>query len=304
MPNIKRTIRDSVFTCLFHQPEYTRELYLVLHPEDTGVTEEDIKIVTIENILVVGEYNDLGIQVGERLIVLVEAQSTFTINLALRLLLYLAQTYKQYAVDHALDLYHTKPVHIPTPELYVIYTGERTDVPDVIRLSDLYEGKGCAEVEVKVLRSSGAGHIVDQYVRFCEIATEERAKTGASETVISEILRRCREEGILVEFLASREKEVRDIMMTLFDEEWILKTHERSVREEALKEGEERGRKEGRREGEEKGRKEGRKEGEEKGILNTIRNMVKNFGLTVEQAVAGAGIPESERPRYIELLKS
>ena len=44
---MKRAIKDSVFTFLFKQPEYTRQLYLVLHPEDTSVTEEECKIVTL-----------------------------------------------------------------------------------------------------------------------------------------------------------------------------------------------------------------------------------------------------------------
>lgn len=32
------------------------------------MTEEDIKLVTLENVLTVGQYNDLGIQVRDRLI--------------------------------------------------------------------------------------------------------------------------------------------------------------------------------------------------------------------------------------------
>ena len=47
MPEIKRTIKDSVFTYLFSQPEYARELYLNLHPEDQDVTEEDIKLMLV-----------------------------------------------------------------------------------------------------------------------------------------------------------------------------------------------------------------------------------------------------------------
>ena len=65
-------------------------------------------------------------------------------------------------------------VTIPRPELYVVYTGNRKDIPEVLYLSDLYEGNGSAEVEVKVLRGNGTGDIVDQYVRFCKIADEER----------------------------------------------------------------------------------------------------------------------------------
>lgn len=39
MAEMTRTVKDSVFTYLFRQPEYTRQLYLSLHPEDTDVTE-------------------------------------------------------------------------------------------------------------------------------------------------------------------------------------------------------------------------------------------------------------------------
>lgn len=57
---MKRNIKDSVFTYLFKQPEYLRQLYLVLHPEDSDVTEADCKIVSLENVLSTGIYNDLG----------------------------------------------------------------------------------------------------------------------------------------------------------------------------------------------------------------------------------------------------
>ena len=46
MAEMKHTVKDSIFTYLFRQPEYTRQLYLCLHPEDQDVTEADFKIVT------------------------------------------------------------------------------------------------------------------------------------------------------------------------------------------------------------------------------------------------------------------
>ena len=45
----------------------------------------------------------------------------------------------------------------------MVYTGDRQEVPEVLRLSDLYQGSGSAEVEVKVLRDDGTGDILDQY---------------------------------------------------------------------------------------------------------------------------------------------
>lgn len=109
----------------------------------------------MENILSTGLYNDWGIQVRDKLLLLVEAQSTFSENLTLRMLRYLATTYKKYVEEHKLDLYTGRGVSILRPELYVVYIGERRDVLDTLLLSSLYKGTGSAEIQVKALRDSG-----------------------------------------------------------------------------------------------------------------------------------------------------
>lgn len=245
MAEMKRSVKDSVFTYLFKQPEYTRQLYLALHPEDTDVKESDFKLVTLENVLTTGFYNDLGIQVRNRLILLVEAQSTFSVNIALRMLLYLAGTYKEYIEEQKLDLYGSHPVEIPRPELYVVYTGGRKEIPETLHLSDLYQGAGSAEVEVKVLRDDGTGDILDQYVQFCKIADEQREKYGLAQQAIDETIRICIAENVLAPFLASRQKEVLEIMVTLFDQEKIAEIHDYNVAKAARQEGHQLGREEG-----------------------------------------------------------
>ena len=272
MAEMKRSVKDSVFTYLFKQPEYTRQLYLALHPEDTDVKESDFKLVTLENVLTTGFYNDLGIQVRDRLILLVEAQSTFSVNIALRMLLYLAGTYKEYIEEQKLDLYGSHPVEIPRPELYVVYTGGRKEIPETLHLSDLYQGAGSAEVEVKVLRDDGTGDILDQYVRFCKIADEQREKYGLTQQAIDETIRICIAENVLAPFLASRQKEVLEIMVTLFDQEKIAEIHDYNVAKAARQEGHQLGRAEGR----EEGRAEGREEG-----IRAVVGMLR--GMSVEQ---------------------
>ena len=59
MPEPKRDIKDSVFTFLFSDIEYTKQLYLSLHPEDTDIRDEDFRLVTLENILAIGQYLSL-----------------------------------------------------------------------------------------------------------------------------------------------------------------------------------------------------------------------------------------------------
>lgn len=282
MPGMRYTIKDSVFTFVFKQPEYARKLYLALHPEDTDVTEADCKLVTLENVLTTGLYNDVGIQVRDTLILLVEAQSIFSVNIVLRIFLYLAATYKEYVEEHKLNLYGTAAVTIPRPELYVVYTGDCEDVSDVLYLSDLYEGIGSAEVEVKVLRGNGSGDIVDEYVRFCRIADEERKRHGRNEKAVEETLRRCIEENVLAPFLMTRQKEVAEIMVTLFDQEKVMEIHDYHIAEAA--------------------RKDGLQEGLAEGTLSSIKSLMETLGLSIEAAMNALKVPEDERSKYTNML--
>lgn len=244
MAEPKRTIKDSIFTFLFGEPEYTMELYQTLHPEDTTVRDSDVKLVTLQNVLANGMYNDLGFQVRDKLILLVEAQSTFSENIPLRMLLYLAATYKDYVEEHKLSLYREKKVSIPRPELYVVYTGNKQHVPDELKLSSLFEGDGSVELSVKVLRYDGKGSIVDQYIAFSQIVDEQVKLHGRTDEALYETLRICRERKILKPFLDSREKEVVDIMTTLFDQQKVWEIELYNRREEAREEGREEGREE------------------------------------------------------------
>ena len=56
----KRTAKDTVFTSLFRDKGYLLQLYQALHPEDASAKEEDFKIITLENIMAGGIFNDLG----------------------------------------------------------------------------------------------------------------------------------------------------------------------------------------------------------------------------------------------------
>lgn len=286
MADMKYTAKDSVFSFIFRQPENTRRLYLALHPEDSDVTEADCKLITLEHILTNGMTNDLGFQVRDKLILLVEAQSKFSLNIVLRMLLYLAATYKEYVEEQKLDLYGSRPVSIPRPELYMVYTGVPRQLPEVLRLSDMYSGPGGVEVEIQVLRDTGAGTIVDQYIRFCEISNEQRKQYDYTMKAVEETLRICCEENILMPFLASCQREVQDIMVTLFNQERITEIHEYNLRKEA------------RQEGWQQGRQEGRQEGRQQGIEEGIRAMV----LTLKEFTADRAAIAQRLVKQFELL--
>jgi hypothetical protein len=82
-------------------------------------------------------YNDLGFIVhGDKLLLLMESQATWTVNVLVRILMYLAQSYHDYFNHTSQNLYKSPKVKIPKPELYVIYTDEQGKKPDVLSLSE------------------------------------------------------------------------------------------------------------------------------------------------------------------------
>ena len=64
-------------------------------------------------------------------------------------------------------------------------------------------------------------------------------------------------------------------MVTLFDQEKVMEIHDYNVAEAARKEG----------------------------LLVAIKNLVKNSGMTIEEAMAMLGIPVADRFQYAEKLK-
>ena len=231
----KYTAKDSVFTSLFREPKYLLQLYQALHPEDLEATEDSIKNVTITNVLLDQYYNDVGFQIGEKLIILVEQQSSWSINIVVRCLLYLAQTYQEYFESTKQNVYGSKKLELPRPELYVIFTGNRKTRPEYLYLSkEFFGGDGSVlDVKVKMIYDGKEGDIINQYVAFTKIYNEQVKLHGRTREAVLETIRICKNQNVLSEYLSSREKEVVDIMMTLFNEEYILKTYVESREKEA-----------------------------------------------------------------------
>ena len=233
----KYTVKDSVFTTLFQDKKYLMQLYRALHPEDTETTEDALTDITIRNVLTNGIFNDLAFRVGNKVMFLVEQQSLWTMNIIVRVLMYLVQTYHEYFEEQDADLYGSKKVHVPEPELYMIFTGERASRPETISLSkEFFGGKECAiEVKVKVLYGGKGKDIISQYVAFTKVYNEQVKQYGRSREAVTETIRICKDRDVLREFLAGREKEVISIMMALFDEEKIMRTHIASEKKETAR---------------------------------------------------------------------
>ncbi len=237
---VKSTVKDSVFCHLFQDKRYLLQLYQALHPEDTEATEDSLTNITIDNVLMNGQFNDLGFRVDDRLMILAEAQSTWSPNIIIRAQLYLMESYQKYFSEIGADLYGSKKINLPRPELYVIFVGKRTDHPSEISLTkEFFGGKEYAiDARAKIIYGSvtpcadGQEDIIGQYIAFTKIYDAQRQLHGKTRTAIEETIRICRERNILKDYLQECEKEVTTIMSFLFDKETIYKNHDNTIRGE------------------------------------------------------------------------
>lgn len=320
MANIRKTKftgKDTIFRDMFSKKKYLLQLYQTLHPEDNAIQENDLKIVTLKSILLNGIYNDLGFLVREnKLLILVEAQSTWSPNVVIRALMYLMSTYQDYFNENKIQLYGNVKAVLPKPELYVIYTDKKGSHPDVLSLKDEFfpNVDCCIDAKVKVIYLRDTDDIINQYIGFCRIFNEQVRLHGRTLTAAREIIRICRDNNLLKEYLHDREVEVEGIMLMLFDQEKVWDIEREHIfaqaREEGLNEGRSLGLSEGRSLGLSEGRSLGLSEGrslglaqgsEKEKILN-IKAMMKNLKFSAEQAMAALDIPAKDFSKYLTLL--
>jgi hypothetical protein len=112
--------KDSVFSLLFSDPDLLRELYCALEgvalPSDIPVT-----INTLQDVFFMDRINDISFEIGGKLVILIEHQSTINPNMALRLLIYIARVYEKIVGDK--KIYASNLIPLPRPEFFVLYNG-------------------------------------------------------------------------------------------------------------------------------------------------------------------------------------
>jgi predicted transposase YdaD len=272
--------KDSVFSFLFSEPDKLRELYCALE----GVTlphDVPVKINTLQDVLFMDMLNDISFEIGGKLVILIEHQSTINPNMALRLLMYIARVYEK-IIDRK-SIYGTHLQPLPRPEFFVLYNGA-AEYPDenIIRLSQAYESAASLglpdkaslslELEVKVINiNHGRNEEIAKrcktlagYSAFVSKVYEYEGEGFSREEAIKNAVHYCVERDILKEFLEQHSSEVMNMLILDWNMEDALAVRYEEGMEKGMEKGMERGR--------ERGREEGREEGMEKGRTEIARN--------------------------------
>ena len=219
-----RKYKDSVFTRLFGEKDKLAELYNAIN--GTNYTPDDINITTLQNTIFVGRVNDIAFTLGNRLIVLIEHQSSVNPNMPLRFLMYIARMYQE-LVDNEV-MYGLRLVKILPPEFIVMYNG-KDEYPEesTLKLSDAFVQKDAVNLELTVkVYNVNNGHnreimeksrTLNEYAVFVA-RVREKADSGLElMAALESTVKECVRDNVLRRFLSKYGSDVINMMNMEFN---------------------------------------------------------------------------------------
>ena len=241
---IQRNVKDRLFRYLFEKDrEALLDLYNALNETEYRDSSQ-LEIVTIESAVYVVMKNDLAYILSGTLS-MYEHQSTYSPNLPVRFLIYLAQEYQMVIEKAEKSLYGSGQISLPTPQCIVFYNGVK-EMPEerTLKLSDAFENKKVrADVELTVrMLNINYGYnrqlmekcrILEEYSKLVAVIRGCMAVEKDIQTALNRAVDSCIEKGILKEFLLKYRAEVLGMLLEEFDAE----KYERTIRSEGREEG-------------------------------------------------------------------
>ena len=116
-----RKVKDSIFCSLFREKENALSLYNAVNR--TSYTDPDeLDVQVVENSVYMG-YNEDNSFIIDSVLAMYEHQSTYNPNMPVRMLIYIADVYKRYIEEHAIqnELYGTRKIMLPAPQAIVLH---------------------------------------------------------------------------------------------------------------------------------------------------------------------------------------
>ena len=245
-----RKYKDTTFSMLFSEPKRAVELYNAISGENLPLNTE-LTYTTLENVLYVDRNNDLGFVINNRHLVLVECQSTVNTNIPMRCLGYLCRTLEN--LTDRRKLYGSKLVQIPAPEFYVFYVGQENWDVQELKLSNAFleePKENSVELIVKLvnLNYNEDAEILQRsptlrgYSKLLFYIREEMQSNGNDlGLAIAVAVQKCKDEGLLSDFLNHHSSEVVEMIMDGISVEEFAEIRAREAYDTGRAEGEQAG---------------------------------------------------------------
>jgi hypothetical protein len=244
-----REYKSDVFSMLLEEPENALEIYNALNGTDYR-DPDMVQIIKLNKGISLSVRNDAEFIIDFDLNIY-EHQSTYNPNMPLRGLVYFVD--KLDDIIKSRDIYGRRLIKIPTPHFVVFYNGlEKRPEKEILRLSDaFYNSTDDPELELKCTVYNINPGCNEALLKNCPVLRDymafvgkvrSRLDTGTDmEASVEQAIEECIHEGVLVDFLKNRRKEVTKNMVLDYTwerrEEMIRREEREEGRNEAKNEG-------------------------------------------------------------------
>lgn len=268
--------KDSLFRLIFREKKELLSLYNAINGSDYQNPEE-LVVNTLEDVVYMGMKNDVSFLFADHLN-LYEAQSTVNPNMPLRGVFYFARLYKGIVEELGLDIYSRKQLYLPKPVFAVFYNGMKNlEERRILKLSESFSDYGDSRdpriPEQTPLLSYGFppalectaimlninyGHNrelmerckkLGEYAFFVEQVRKLMYQGISLDAAADEAIRISIQHGVLTDILRKHRAEVKDLILTEYNQELHIKNEKNISYEEGVQEGHQQGVQEGRQEG-------------------------------------------------------
>ena len=251
-PHTTGKYKDTVFRTLFSTKHEAIEMYESVSGKKV---REGVSFQTCEinDKSISATNNDIAFLLDDSLVVLVEHQSSWDVNLPMRIFRYFAFILLSIYVNNT-SLHKRELVKIPTPEFYMLYNGESEIKSDKLLLSSSFKESAKSpflELKVKVINVRYGKHSFKESTAlggysYLVYLIDKGIKQGLKrDDAVVNAMNKCIEEDVLKEFLVKNYGGVIEMFKMEYTTEEIMEVWA----EEAEEKGRERGREEGREEG-------------------------------------------------------
>ena len=244
MTKVKRNFKDSLFRMVFHGKEELLSLYNAVNGS-SYTNADDLEINTLEDVVYMEMKNDISFLFASYLN-LYEAQSTSNPNMPLRGTIYFGDLLRGWVESNHFDMYSEKQIMIPKPKFLVFYNGLKKE-PErkILWLSDSFGGGQDEEVALEctaIMLNINYGYnqelmekcqTLHDYSYFVETVRQGVRAGKTLEEAVDGAISKSLTEGVLKDLLKKNRAEVRNVVLTEYNEELHLK----NVRECGYEEG-------------------------------------------------------------------
>lgn len=246
LDDAEKDYKDRLFKFIFGNPEnkqWTLSLYNAIGGTDY-TNPDEIQFNTIEDVIYMRMKNDVSFLVAAELDMW-EHQGSFNPNMPMRFHIYSGRLYEKWIATSDYYPYSSSLQKVPRPRCICFYNGTQEEPESLeLKLSDAYEGEGDIEVKVTMLNINYGKNRelmekckpLYEYSWLVDAVRKNQKIKNDLDSAVDGALDSMPDDFVIKPFLIGHRAEVKNMLLTEYNEEKVMEKERKEGRQEGHKE--------------------------------------------------------------------